>query len=213
MLADFHMHTRVSDGIAHPLDMVRVARAKGLGAISITDHNTFRGSIIAAKLGVEGVIIVYGSEVRTEFGDVVVLCSSPPEREAPLNLFDLVDFVQAEACTAFPAHPYDIRRLGIGPLSNLAVWPAVEGWNAASDPISNAISWLSARNSNKTILANSDAHVPQAVGAARNFLPDTDSADDVLECIIKGCAEPLPGYSFIGIVHSIAWSLIRSFQR
>ncbi len=209
MLADFHMHTRASDGRAYPADMVRAARAKGLGAVAITDHNTFAGSIAAARAGVDGVIVVYGSEVRTEFGDVVVLCPSPPSREAPKALLDLLDFVTAESCLAFPAHPYDVRRLGIGPLLRLSAWAAVEGWNAASDPISNAISWLEARAAGKVVLANSDAHVPEAVGAARNLLPDAVSREGVLEALRRGEVRALPGYSPIGFASSLAWAIAR----
>ncbi len=209
MLADFHMHTRASDGRAYPSEMVRAARAKGLGAIAITDHDTFSGSAAAAEAGVEDVIVVYGSEVRTEFGDVVVLCPSLPTKEAPKTLLDLIDFASAESCLAFPAHPYDVRRLGIGPLLYLSAWGAVEGWNAASDPISNAISWFEARSSGRPILANSDAHVPEAVGAARNLIPDVGSREEVLEALWKGEVKPLPGYSPAGFAAFLAWAIAR----
>ena len=209
MLGDFHMHTRASDGRAYPVEMVRAARAKGLGTIAITDHNTFAGSAAAAKAGIRGVIVIYGSEVRTEFGDVVVLCPSLPSKEAPRHLIDLVEFVAEESCVAFPAHPYDVRRLGIGPLLRLRAWDAVEGWNAASDPISNAISWSEARACGKPVLANSDAHVPEAVGAAKNTLPDADSREEVIEALKRGEVRPLPGYSLRGFAASIAWAIRR----
>lgn len=209
MLADLHMHTRASDGRAYPADMVRAARARGLGAVAITDHDTFAGSVVAARAGIDGVIVVYGSEVRTEFGDIVVLCPSPPSHEAPKELLDLIDFVAAESCLAFPAHPYDVRRLGVGPLLRLSAWAAVEVWNAASDPISNAVSWLGARSSGKPMLANSDAHVPEAVGAARNLLPDVDDVGGVLEALWRGEVRPLPGYSPAGFAASLAWAIAR----
>ena len=213
MLADFHMHTRASDGRALPGDMVRAARARGLGAVAITDHNTFAGSVAAARAGVEGVIVVYGSEVRTEYGDVVVLCPSQPSGEAPRSLVDLIEFAEAESCLAFPAHPYDVRRLGIGPLVRLRYWRAVEGWNAASDPLSNALSWLATSSGGKVVLANSDAHVPEAVGAAGNLLPDVSTRDEVLEVIRKGLTSPVPGYSISGFVRSLEWSIIRYLTR
>lgn len=209
MMADFHMHTRASDGRAYPQDMVRAARSKGLGAVAITDHDTFAGSAIAARAGVEGVIVVYGSEVRTEFGDVVVLCPSLPSREAPKALIELIEFAVAESCLAFPAHPYDVRRLGVGPLLRLSTWAAVEGWNAASDPLSNTLSWLGAMSTGKPVLANSDAHVPEAVGAARNTLPDSDSREEVVEVLWRGEVRPLPGYSLPGFAHSVAWAIAR----
>ena len=40
MLVDLHMHTYYSDGSFSPRDMVQLAKKKGLGMISVTDHNT-----------------------------------------------------------------------------------------------------------------------------------------------------------------------------
>ena len=40
MTADMHIHTRASDGFLEPEDVVEEARAAGLGAIAVTDHDT-----------------------------------------------------------------------------------------------------------------------------------------------------------------------------
>lgn len=40
---DLHLHTTASDGVKTPSEMVRYAKAKGLQAISITDHDTIEG--------------------------------------------------------------------------------------------------------------------------------------------------------------------------
>lgn len=40
MLADLHMHSYYSDGSFSPREVVELAKQKGLGFISITDHNT-----------------------------------------------------------------------------------------------------------------------------------------------------------------------------
>lgn len=40
MLVDLHMHTYYSDGSFSPREMVQLAKKKGLGMISVTDHNT-----------------------------------------------------------------------------------------------------------------------------------------------------------------------------
>jgi hypothetical protein len=40
---DLHLHTTASDGVMSPSEMVRYAKAKGLQAISITDHDTIGG--------------------------------------------------------------------------------------------------------------------------------------------------------------------------
>ena len=40
MLVDLHMHSYYSDGSFSPREVVELAKEKGLGFISITDHNT-----------------------------------------------------------------------------------------------------------------------------------------------------------------------------
>lgn len=40
---DLHLHTTASDGVMRPSEIVRYAKAKGLQAIAITDHDTIEG--------------------------------------------------------------------------------------------------------------------------------------------------------------------------
>jgi predicted metal-dependent phosphoesterase TrpH len=40
---DLHLHTTASDGVMSPSEIVRYAKAKGLQAIAITDHDTIEG--------------------------------------------------------------------------------------------------------------------------------------------------------------------------
>src|SRR5512136_683839 len=40
---DLHLHTTASDGVLSPSELVRYAKARGLQAIAITDHDTIEG--------------------------------------------------------------------------------------------------------------------------------------------------------------------------
>ncbi len=57
MLADLHLHSTYSDGRLRPDVIVRLARERGLSAISLTDHDTVNGipeALVAGEsLGVE----------------------------------------------------------------------------------------------------------------------------------------------------------------
>lgn len=59
---DLHLHTTASDGSDTPRELTELARAKGLSLISITDHDTIKGSVEAIKSNPDGIKIVTGIE-------------------------------------------------------------------------------------------------------------------------------------------------------
>ena len=83
---ELHSHSSVSDGVLDPLDLLRLAKRRGCLGVAITDHDTLEGSLRALKasrlLGL-GVTVIVGVEVRTTWGDVLVLCPHVPAGEPP----------------------------------------------------------------------------------------------------------------------------------
>ena len=66
MFADLHLHTRASDGIYSPAEVVRVAKEKGYSAIAITDHDTTEGLAEALSAGdIIGIEVIPGIELST----------------------------------------------------------------------------------------------------------------------------------------------------
>lgn len=70
-MIDLHTHTTASDGSLSPAEIVRAAKAAGLDALSITDHDTLAGyeeaKAVAAEEGLE---LVCGIELSTKFVQV-----------------------------------------------------------------------------------------------------------------------------------------------
>ncbi|OMF37532.1 phosphatase [Paenibacillus sp. FSL H8-0548] len=65
-LVDLHTHTTASDGMQSPAENVRLAKAAGLAAIAITDHDTVAGVAEAMLEGERlGIQVVPGVEVST----------------------------------------------------------------------------------------------------------------------------------------------------
>ncbi len=63
---DLHLHTKHSDGILTPAEVVKTAAAHGVGVISITDHDNVRGLKEAAEAARAAAIkIIAGVEVST----------------------------------------------------------------------------------------------------------------------------------------------------
>lgn len=72
-LYDLHAHTTASDGALSPVELVRLAKAQGLKALAVTDHDTVEGVFEAAREAEElGIELVAGVEVSANYGDVPV---------------------------------------------------------------------------------------------------------------------------------------------
>jgi predicted metal-dependent phosphoesterase TrpH len=210
LYGDLHIHSIVSDGALHPSEIVKISKLKSINVISVTDHNTFLGSVIASRyVDKRSQILIYGAEVKTYLGEVLLLC--PQAIRISYDLSTLVDSCRENNCLLVPSHPYDILRLGIKWGVNLKVWDAVEIFNSSSDPISNIITYILARGLNIPLLANSDAHVGELIGSAFNIIyADGFTVDDVLESIRVGNVTPVMRYSLLGSIYRFSWSLKRT---
>ncbi len=195
--ADFHMHSVVSDGSATPQMLVEVSRKRGLRVISVTDHNSFDGSVIASRYvrlkGYKEIIVLIGNEVRTNRGDVLLLCRDYPGTP-PKRLEELLDFAEDMGCVAIPAHPFDLLRRGVGDWLDTILHrvSVIECYNACSPPKSNIKAAEYARRNGLACIACSDAHIPEYVGLFRTLLTiEVDSVDDVLEALVKAKVKPI----------------------
>ena len=68
MTADLHSHTHYSDGTLSPEEVVRLARARGVQILAITDHDTTEGIPEALEAGKKlGVRVIPGVEMTAHF--------------------------------------------------------------------------------------------------------------------------------------------------
>jgi len=64
---DLHLHTTASDGVRRPSEIVNYAKAKGLQAIAITDHDTIEGLAEGVAEGERvGFEVIPGIEISAE---------------------------------------------------------------------------------------------------------------------------------------------------
>jgi len=206
--ADFHIHSLVSDGSMHPRDIPRLARKKGFKVIAVTDHDSFKGSVMASNENDGSVLVLHGAEVRTEYGDVLVLCPHPITIHKKLSV--LVTHARSNNCLLIPAHPFDVVRAGVGRLAHLKIWDGIECWNGFSDPLTNMLAWTTLRSIHSVSMANSDAHVPEMIGVPYNIVDVDDlTCDDLLEALRKGRLKPVPGYMLSGLASKWSWAIKR----
>lgn len=69
--ADLHTHTNASDGLHSPSEVVRKAKAAGLSAVAITDHDTVSGVAEALEESrLTGMTVVPGVELSTSWDGI-----------------------------------------------------------------------------------------------------------------------------------------------
>lgn len=68
---DLHLHTMYSDGSFRPAELIELAKKRGVGVISITDHDITDGIEEAVSKGLEnGIEVIPGIELSAEFENV-----------------------------------------------------------------------------------------------------------------------------------------------
>ena len=186
---DLHMHTDHSYDCATPVEVLLAeARARGLGAIAVTDHNEISGALEARdKADGSGLKVIVGEEVKTaDQGEVIGLFI---EEKIPrgMTLQETIEEIRRQGGIVYVPHPFD--RLHSVPdyehlLSVLDQVDAIEVFNprvAISEFNEEA-----ARFAAKYRIpagAGSDAHVPQGLGSVRIRMRDFSGPEEFLESL------------------------------
>ncbi|WP_202905224.1 PHP domain-containing protein [Vulcanisaeta thermophila] len=217
--ADLHTHTQYSDGEGEPRDNIKYALARGLNAVAITDHNTFRGALAAREYirgnAVDEIMLIIGNEVRTDKGDVLLLCIDyPGTDQVPTNVQLLIDWAHSNNCIVIPAHPFDALRHGIGMDISRYKWDAIEVFNAGASPMANKRALNISRKMGIPGIANSDAHIPELVGVAyTRVYVDDPSPEGLFKAIINGNVSISTGYPGPSLIlKRLSWSLRRRLR-
>ncbi len=216
--ADLHIHSVFSDGKAAPQEIILQALRARLKIISITDHNTFKGSIEALKFlkrkNINDVVVIKGCEVRTEYGDVLILCLAEVNDNFPKRLNELIDWAKSTDCLLIPAHPFDKFRKGIGKALFRYRWDLIEVFNAGTlNPIANYKAYLVAKKLNIPGIAVSDAHVVVDIGKAYTLINVEDLNDEcVFRALKKGYTVPIYKIVNFPSIDRLSWSLVRKLR-
>jgi glycosyltransferase involved in cell wall biosynthesis len=184
---DLHMHTDHSFDCATPVEVLLAeARARGLGAIAITDHNEISGAH-AARAQADGITVIVGEEVKTaDQGEVIGLFI---EDKIPrgMTLQETIDEIKRQGGLVYVPHPFD--RLHSVPdyehlLGVLDEVDAIEVFNprVAITEFNDEASRFAAKY-RIPAGAGSDAHVPQGLGSVRIRMREFDGPEEFLESL------------------------------
>ncbi len=215
---ELHVHSTFSDGRDSPDQIILEAINRELDFISITDHDTFKGSLKAARavnsMNLD-IVVIIGAEIRSDEGDLLIYCPETPIDRFPSSALELADYAREHDCIAIPAHPFDIHRKGIGDLVYSYRWDAIEVFNAFSDMFSNRKAQQAAKEMNIPGIAGSDAHVLETIGSALTLVEVNElSAEEIIKSIKKGDVKPLPGRPGpLGVTSTVVWSIKKRFRK
>lgn len=178
---DTHIHSTFSpDSRSSPELIVRHAISVGLGAIAVTDHDTWEGARTAAKYARNDILIIPGAELKTEKGDLLALFVT---EEIKADTFARkVDEIHAKGGIAIVPHA------GVSPRitpAELSIADGYEAFNAILSPSANRRSAEKASGLGKPGLGSSDAHLIREIGNGRTEVADCDSVAELREIVLK----------------------------
>jgi predicted metal-dependent phosphoesterase TrpH len=111
---DLHLHTTASDGVLSPSEIVRYAKAKGLQAIAITDHDTIDGCEEGLSEGKRiGFEVIPGIEISADHspGSMHILGFFLDIRHPLLN--ERLEYLQKARAERNPKMVAKLNQLGI----------------------------------------------------------------------------------------------------
>ncbi len=172
MLIDLHCHTQPLSACSSllPVELARLARAAGLDAVCLTEHDRLRSVDELQALSEEaGVLLLRGIEVTTELGHVLVfgLDSVPPAAFLAASLRNAVEEAGGLMLLAHPARP---GQPALDPRTLTELFDAVEGVNGSDSPAQNAAAARLGAVLALPPVGGSDCHSPREVGAAATQL-------------------------------------------
>jgi glycosyltransferase involved in cell wall biosynthesis len=184
---DLHMHTDHSPDCATPVDvLLDTAKARGLGAIAVTDHNVISGALEARERA-DGIKVIVAEEVKTaDQGEVIGLFI---EEHIPrgLTLEETIAEIHRQGGLVYVPHPFD--RMHAVPdyehlLNVVEDVDAIEVFNARVAVKSfNEEAVKFARKYRIPGGAGSDSHVAQGLGSVRIRMRDFDGPEEFLESL------------------------------
>lgn len=172
---DLHIHSHCSfDSEVGPKEIVKLARKRGLSIIAITDHETIAGGLevrdCARQTG-NGLLVIVGTEITTEHGDVLGLFLEEEIRSR--RFCEVVEEIREKGGLSVLAHPMRGRvREGLEILAGSV--DAIETLNARCSKMENCLAERLAIRLGKRGLTGSDAHEPQEIGRVYGTLSDDD---------------------------------------
>ena len=181
---DCHLHSMWSgDSTTTPEELAAAVRDAGVDVLCITDHGTVAGAERLASSGELGCRVVVGQEQRTPDGELIGLFLSERLPAGLPSAVALAGVIRQQGGLVYVPHPFDpmrhrLRERALVELAAAGLVDVVEAFNAKTSlPHLNERAAAFAESEDVAAGAGSDAHVPEALGAAYVEMPDFADGD------------------------------------
>lgn len=187
---DMHSHTMWSGDSTTTVDeLVTAVEDSGVDVVCITDHNTIAGAAEVAEALPCRVIV--GEELRTSAGELIglFLTERVPAGVGPV---EAAERIRVQGGVVYVPHPFDPMRRNLGEpalydLARRGLIDAVEVLNSKTSLTSlNDRAADFAAEFELAAGAGSDAHVPDAIGAACVDMPDFTTPTEFVARLAAG---------------------------
>ena len=184
MEIDLHIHSRYSnDSRSKPDEIVKRAVSLGLGAIAVTDHNSWGGARAAAKIASGSVLVVPGAELKTDRGDLLALFV---DEEIRTKVYaEAIDEIKARGGISIVPHPTESSRVT---KEDVMLADGLEVFNSTCSEENNLRALQLGTGLKKPGFASSDAHMVLEIGNGRTRVAECSSLDELRREILKNPA-------------------------
>lgn len=198
MLFELHAHSWYSKdrfaswGFCSPVELVKVAKARGMDGIAVTDHDSLRSWESLKGLKIYDFLIVPGEEISTMQGHLIAL-GIHEEIKPAQHFLETIDRIHSQGGVAVAPHPFDLQEVGLGERAQHA--DAVEVFNSMNlDHFSNIRAKLFANYHGKTKTAGSDAHTKNMIGRGITIVRTELDEEAFLRAIRNGRTNTIENY-------------------
>ena len=178
------------DSSTTPDELARAVEETGLDVVCITDHSTVKGALVlSARLACR---VIVGQEQRTPEGELIGLFLSEPVPPGCRSVRDAARVIKDQGGLVSVPHPLEPRRHSLDETTivRLAEEGTVDLLEVRNAKSSSEETWRQVEalcdRLGLTQIAGSDAHVPEALGAAYVEIEAFDTAEEFVTALRGG---------------------------
>jgi len=187
MIIDFHVHSLFSFDCKNDVKKI-ISRCKkiGIDGIAITDHNTIKGGMKALSLKEKDFLVIVGSEVSTEKGEITGLFLNEEIKSRCFD--DVIDEIREQDGIIVLPHPFRYLNAILHGIEKnvLRKIDIIEKINYLDHPLALLLSYLLTKKSEMPFIGGSDAHKLFEVGKVRTIVYNAETLEELRDSILKG---------------------------